>query len=170
MKSDEALQKLLNAFKRYYDITQENVLPPFDAQAVFHSHDEKFLLLKEIKLFEMDSNEHVYFSAGDILTPEKITELSDLAWKDGLSKVKPFYGHRNSDITVILLYQTISPEAKKAIRKQRHSKSYKLTFFGWSNFCLAAADLSRMKFYSNWFGRDTKSNIKLALTSLIKNV
>ena len=40
MTAQEALPKLLRSFYRYYNVTEENVTPPFAAEAEFHSHEE----------------------------------------------------------------------------------------------------------------------------------
>lgn len=164
MNSEQALDFLLKSYKRYYDINSETPEPPFDAQAEFHSHGEQYFLMKSAKLSEQDSAEYVYFSTGDTLLAGRLDALSQMSWASGLAKVKPVEGHRDSNVTLILLYNSITDQAKKTIRRKRLSKVYMLTLRGWSNFRLAAADLSSQKIYTNWHGRDLKKVLKGVLS------
>ena len=54
MTPNEALEKLLPAYTRYYDVSYD-AAPPFSATAEFHSHGEKYILVRKAKLWDMDS-------------------------------------------------------------------------------------------------------------------
>ena len=81
-------------------------------------------------------------------------QLVSKAWATGLEKVRPHEGHRNSDITLIVLADKITEQTQTTIKKTKLYKSYKFSFWGWSNFKLAAVELSSQGIYSNRLGKD----------------
>lgn len=166
MTAFEALEKLLPAFTNYYTVKKEGVTSPFAAEVEFRSHSEKYMLVKSAKIGEIDSNEFVYFSTQENLDSFLLSELSNIAWKAGLERVEPYYGHRNSDVTLIVITENSSGDLKKASKKIRMSKNYKFGFYGYSNFKLCVLDLSLGKTYSNYQGSDIKKIFyKLGLSS-----
>ena len=152
----EALDKLLLSYKRYYNITQDDSILPFNALAEFHSHNEQFFLVKAAKVADIDSNEYIYFSLQDELTAETAASLDKLAWETGISKVTPSSAHRNTDVALIIIADKITEEAKNTIKKLKHYKSYKFSFWGWSNYSLIAFDMSDKSFAYNRRGKDLK--------------
>lgn len=160
MTSSEILEKLLPMYKEYYDITTEEVLAPFKAEAKFVSHIEQYFLVHAAKLSDIDSTEHMYFSAEEKLSFDALAEMSKKAWEDGMKSVTPYYGHRNSDVTVVVLADEADEEVLKNCKKIKYSKSYKFTLYGWSNFKLVVADLKTGKVVSNFQGAETKDYIK----------
>lgn len=159
MTKEEKLESVLKAYTRFYNIKRDDVEPPFDAEAEFISHNEQYILVKSAKIAEIDSNEFVYFKSVDRLTEETLTELDKTAWERGLSKVNPGPGHRNSDVSLIIIADKIDEDAFKLARKLKHSKSYLFTFHGWSNYKLIAIDLSDNRTTFNRQGRTLKKII-----------
>jgi len=116
-------------------------------------------LIKSAKIADIDSNEFVFFKMEERLTSERLSELAEISWKTGLSRVIPGPGHRNSDVTLIIIADSIAEDAFKLARKIKHSKSYKFTFHGWSNFKLIAIDLSSNRLTYNRHGQVLKKII-----------
>lgn len=172
MDSFYALNKILPAFEQYYTIKKDNITPPFCAEAEFRSHNEQYFLVRSAHIADIDSNEFVYFAAADYLDSAKQEELINAAWQTGLAKVRPHEGHRNSDVTLIILADKISDETKIKIKKTKLYKSYKFSFHGWSNFKLAAADLGSLdkdgapEVFCNRHGKDFAKLIKKNLKNL----
>lgn len=156
MESDSLLDKLLTPFEHYYTIEKENPAAPFDAEAFFSAHGEQFMFFKVAKVADMDSKDYAYFKLEDNLTEEKLQNLSNKAWEAGIEKVVPYSGHRNSDVTLVILAETVNPAVIKQIKKIKFYKSYKFSFWGWSHFRLVVKDLSSNKVYFNRFGSDLK--------------
>lgn len=156
MNTDELLNKLLSSFKRYYTINTENPILPFNAEAEFTAHGEQYVLVKIAKIAEMDSRDYAYFKLDEHLSVEKLQEYSQKAWDAGIAKVVPYSGHRNSDVTLVILADSIDDDAKKMIKKTKFYKSYKFSFWGWSHFRLVVKELSSNKVYFNRFGSDLK--------------
>ena len=145
MESFYAIKKLLPAFEQYYTIKDNDVTPPFCAEAEFRSHNEQYFLVRAAHIADIDSNEFIYFAAVAELDEAKLDELTTAAWERGLARVHPHEGHRNSDVTLIVLARHITSDTKIKIKKTKLYKSYKFSFHGWSNFKLAAADLEELE-------------------------
>ena len=163
MTAREALPKLLRSYYAYYNVIEENVTAPFDAEAEFHSHEEQFFLFKQAKLSESESKEFVFFKATERLTLAKLQQLDELAWNTGMSRVHPHDGHRNSDVVLFILADVIDDDAKKAIKKMKRYQSYRHTLHGWSHYKVIAQEMSTDKAVFNRMGRPLKkllSNIK----------
>lgn len=155
MNSNGAFEKILHSFEQYYDISKE-VDAPFVAEAIFKSHNEQYFLVKAAKTADIDSNEFVFFYINNEINAEKLSELSNLAWERGLSRVSPYYGHRNSDVTLIILSDKIEEESFKKIKKLNLYKSYKFGLYGWSSFRALAYETSTGRAATNRRGSDLK--------------
>ena len=153
MAPSEAIEKILPAFEQYYTLIKQPT-PPFCNEAEFRSHNEQYFLVRSAHIADIDSNEFVYFAAPEELTTSKLNELVNAAWLEGLKKVKPYSGHRNSDISLIIISSKINDDTKKTVKKIKLHKSYKFSFYGWSNFKLAAVELDSHSIYFNRFGKD----------------
>lgn len=156
MNSNGVLEKLLHSFESYYDISTENIESPFSAEAVFKSHNEQYFLVKAAKLADIDSNDFVFFLNKDFVSAEELSQIADEAWNRGLARVNPYYGHRNSDVTLIVLSDKIDDESFKKIQKLNLYKSYKFGLYGWSAFRLMAYETSTGRVVTNRRGSDLK--------------
>ena len=154
--SESTLEKLLHSFESYYNVERNGVEEPFSATAEFHSHTEQYFLVKEAHIADIDSNDYVYFIEENSLSSSRFSELSSIAWERGLSKVHPASGHRNSDVTLIILAEKIDPETFKQIKKHNLHKSYKFGFYGWSNLRIMAYETSTGRAVTNRYGSDLK--------------
>ena len=160
MQISEALEKRLPSFWQSYTINKDTPADPFLAEAEFRSHNEQYFLVRSAHIADIDSNEFVYFAGVPELNEQALRELTSKAWEFGLARVKPHEGHRNSDITLIILADKITEEAQTAIKKTKLYKSYKFSFWGWSNFKLAAAELTNHGTYSNRLGKDYRKLVE----------
>ncbi|MCQ2593127.1 MAG: hypothetical protein MJ188_10140 [Treponema sp.] len=160
MKALDALEKLLPSYNEYYDVLRENIPSPFKAEAVFISHAEQYFLVRSAKLSDIDSTERIYFAAEEHLSEEALRAMAETAWTEGLKTVVPYYGHRNSDVSVIVFCDGADENVLKKCKKIKYSKSYKFTLFGWSNFKLVVVDMSTGEVASNYHGGDIKTFVK----------
>ena len=154
MSPSEAIKAILPAFEQYYTIKKEDITPPFCAEAEFRSHNEQYFLVRSAHIADIDSNEFVYFADPQELTSDTLSELVNAAWQTGLAKVRPYNGHRNSDVSLFIFTNSISPETAKSIKKIKLYKSYKFSLHGWSHFKLAVCTTSDFAIYTNRQGRD----------------
>lgn len=156
MNKEETLEKVLKSYEQYYNIKREDVTSPFVCEAIFNSHNEQYFLVKAAKISDIDSNEYVFFAFEERLTKERLLELDKTAWEEGLTRVEPKEGHRNSDITLIIIADHIDQNAFEAVKKQKHYKSYRFSFYGWSNYKLVAIETSLNRFITNRQGNALK--------------
>ncbi|MBR3761583.1 MAG: hypothetical protein IKK59_02455 [Lachnospiraceae bacterium] len=162
MTSLEALEKLLPSFQRYYNIKREEITEPFVAEAEFYSQDESYFLMKSAQLSQSESKEYVFFAAIDHLDAVYLKELDEIAWNTGLSRVELTPLHRSTDVTLIILADTMDSEAAELIKKLKHYKSYCFTLKGWSRYRLIALETST--------GRITHNHLGSELKKLISNI
>lgn len=155
----DAFDRLLGAFERYYNVKKNDVESPFCAEAEFHSHTEQYFLVKDAKLSESDSNEFVFFCNTTELNDNNLVELCQTAWSRALDRVVPGWGHRNSDVSVIILSEKIDQNTLKLAKKINFYKSYKFGFWGFSRLKLIAAELSTGRLCYNRFGADYKKTL-----------
>ena len=156
MTTNEALDLLLRSYGHYYDVYRDNVTDGFVAEAHFHSHDEQYFLFKAAKLSEADSNEYVYFALAETLTAETVDALTEKAWAAAMSLVNPSPSHQGTDAALVILADTITPDAVRAIKKARRFASYKHGFHGFSHFRLIAFEPTSKKLVHNRMGDSMK--------------
>ncbi len=156
MTPNEALERITRSYVRYYNVIREDVEPPFAAEAIFHSHNEQYVLVKSARISESDSHEYVFFATAEQLGAKDVDILEQTAWERGMARVQPHMNHRNSDVTLILLAERIDPDAKLAVKKSHRSKSYKHTLHGWSNYRAIALETSSGDLVYNRLGKDLK--------------
>lgn len=163
MTATEALEVLLKSYKRYYNVKTGDVVPPFTAEAAFHTHDEQYFLVKSATLSEADAHEYVFFATGQAMGLKDVKELDEKAWTEGLARVTPHPNHRSSDIVLIILAERLSQDAKDYIKAIKRYKSYRFTLQGWSNYSVVAMETSTGELSYNKRGKDLRKlfrNIK----------
>lgn len=144
MSKEQLLDTFKKAFRIYYNVNEE-VEEPFAATAYFASHNEQYFLVKAAKVADIDSSEYALFALCDDLDSATVESLSEKAWEIGLKDVHPIYGHRNSDVTLYILADTVSKEAVKAVKAKKLYKSYRHSLYGWSHFRLVTIECSSRK-------------------------
>lgn len=160
MTPNEALEKLLPSFMRYYNIKKEEITEPFDAEAEFFTHDEAYFLMKSAKLSQSESKEFVFFKAIEHLDADTLKMLDETAWNTGMSRVEITPIHHSTDVALIIMAETIDSDAAKLIKKLSHYKSYCLTLKGWSRYRLIALETSTGKVTYNHLGSELKKLIR----------
>ena len=88
---------------------------------------------------------------------DRLELLVKAAWHKGISKVHPCPGHRNSDIALIIIADTIEDSALKQISCIKYSKSYRFSIWGWSSLRLMAYEVSSGRISCNRLGRSLKN-------------
>ena len=156
MTPHQTLDELLKSYVRYYDIKREDVTPPFDAEAAFHSHDEQLFISKTLKLSEAEAHEYVFFAAVPALDAARAKELADKAWETGLARVDPHPYHRSTDVTLVVVTDELSDDAARYFEREKRSQSYKHSLHGWSDFRVIAFETTSKKTACNRRGRALK--------------
>ena len=158
MQLQERLNKLLDAYSHLYDIERDVEIEgaTFPATATYYLRDENYLISKKHVLSAVEQHEYVYFYLTDRLDAETLMVQMDLSKRVGLANVKPNKEHMFSYVTLVVLANTIDPEAVKLIKKTRFRKNYMLTLHGWMEYHVAAMEVSTNRFFSNPAGRGAR--------------
>ena len=158
MPQQERLEKLLNAYSHHYDIARDVTVEggTFPATAFFFLRDENYLISKKHVLSAVENHEYVYFYLTEHLTAEELQKQIDLSKKAGMGHIKPSKEHMSSFVTLVILADTIDPEAKTLIKKTRFRKNYRLALHGWMEYHIAAMEISTQSFLSNPAGKEAR--------------
>ena len=154
----ERLNKLLDAYSHQYDIDRDVEVDGFcyPASATYYLRDENYLISKQHVLSAVEQHEYLYFYLTDHLTAADLESQIDLSKRAGLGKVRPHKDHMFSNVGLIVLANTIDPDAQKLIAKTRFRKNYRLSFYGWTEYQLAAMEVSTNCFFSNPAGKGAR--------------
>ena len=158
MTRQERLDKLLNAYSHYYDIARDVTVEggSFPATACYYLRDENYLISKKHVLSAVENHEYVYFYLTEHLDVETLQKQIDLSREAGMSHIKPNKEHMSSFVTLVILADTIDPEAKTLIKKTRFRKNFRLALHGWMEYHIAAMEISTNSFLSNPAGKEAR--------------
>lgn len=156
------LETLLNAYSHQYDITRDVTVEGgfFPAAAHFFLRDEHYLVRRDKQFYATEQHDYTYFYVTGRLDAAGAGALLDLALKTGLSAVKPHKEHMSSYVTLVILADTIDPEAKKLIKRTRFHKNFRLALHGWMEYHIAAMECSTRSFLSNPAGRGARKTLE----------
>ena len=165
--SQEAVDKLLNSYKVYYDIHMTDELdasePELIARCDFYEHAQKYVLSKKAELWATKCEEFLYLFHIDELTMEAYQRCLDFAYKDGNERANIGPNHMYTYITPIFICNTYNDEILKALKKCNLYKSFRLSLYGWLDVHVAILEVSNNKIYTNRNGRRLEKVLKNVL-------
>ena len=155
---EQYLQKLLDAYSHHYDIERDVVIGEhrFPATATYYLRDENYLISRQHVLSAVESHEYVYFFLTDHLDVATLQAQIELTKQLGLARIQPCKTHMCSYVTLVVLADTVDPEAKKLIKKTRFRKNFRLALHGWMEYHIAAMEISTNSFLSNPAGKEAR--------------
>ena len=161
------LDRLLEAYSHHYDVVRDVAVEgaSYPAAATFFLRDENYVVSKKKVLHAFEQYDYTYFYPVDHLDAATAREQLDLALKAGMSRVKPHKEHKSSYVTLVILANTIDPEAKKLIKKTRFTKNFRLALHGWMEYHIAAMECSTRSFLSNPAGKEAKKTLEANFSS-----
>lgn len=170
MTTEEYFGKLLPYYRGMYDMEQPYRLCGMDclAHGHFYSHNEKFVLSREAKLWESNQFEHVFFIEKDTLREEDLREMDERIRahvepelvRNGNKYPDP--NHMYTYVTFVFLCGSpIEKEVIKSIKKYHFSRNYLFSIRGFCEAKVVAAVPGSGELYTNRSGR--------SLTKLFKN-
>lgn len=162
MTLQERLDRLLNVYSHHYDIARDVTVEggSFPATAFFYLRDENYLISRQHVLSAVEQHEYVYFFLADHLDAATLQSQIELSKRAGLANVKPHKEHMCSYVTLMVLANTIDPEAKRLIRRTRFRKNYLFTLHGWMEYHIAAMECDTTDFLSNSAGKEARKNLE----------
>ena len=158
MTRQERLERLLNAYSHHYDIDRDVTVEDgsYPATAFFFLRDENYLISKKHVLNAVENHEYVYFYLTEHLDAATLQKQIAISREAGMSNIKPNREHMSSFVTLVILADTIDPEAKTLIKKTRFRKNFRLALHGWMEYHIAAMEISTNSFLSNPAGKEAR--------------
>lgn len=151
---DSVLEAVLKSYKNYFDIEHVTNQEPLVAKACFHSRTEKFVLVKSVKMWGVESNDYVYVFSTPFLNFDEFVRCKEKAIADGLLQIHPHSEHMCSYITAIILTDGVDPAITSDIKACKFSKNFLLTFHGWTILRLLVVDINTSAVISNKAGKE----------------
>ena len=173
MKTGEYLENILQSYKSTFDIIRPyQALDIFySAYGYFYSHSEKYVMTKEVQLWETNSYEHIFFLERRHLLEEDLDAMDQLihTYAEPVLVRKgeslPDKNHMYSYISFVFLSdETIDPLLIRRLKKYCYSKTYLFSLRGWCDVRIIAIDLAENNVYSNKKG----ARLKRVYKSLLK--
>jgi len=163
----ERLDKLLDAYSHHYDISRDVMTAEgkYPATADFFMRDENYAFIKKAVISAYEQYDYTYFYVAEHLDFAQARRILDQTLKVGLERVRPHKEHKSSYVTLVILADTIDPEAKKLIQKTRFQKDYRLSLHGWMEYHIAAMECSTHSFLSNPGGKGARKNLEQNFSS-----
>ena len=159
------LKRILAAHEAWFDVHRDYAYAgrTFPGYAEFHSHGEKYVLVKRAKLWEADTHEYLFFVEAETLSEEEVSRWVEFMKTEGIKKVQPDPNHMSSGIALVIVADSCTEEAKRAVRKTRFRKNFALGIRGWADLRLVVADLSEGAVYANAAGKQMKPTVEANL-------
>lgn len=158
----DRLETLLKAYTHSYDIAREVEVPggAFPATATFYIRDENYLIDRKKILNAVEQHGYVYFYLTEHLDAEELQKQIDLSLQAGMEQIHPGREHMFSFVSLVILADTITPEAQKLLKKTRFRKNFRLALHGWMEYHIAAMECSTNSFFSNPAGKEERRVLK----------
>ena len=158
MTLQDRLERLLNAYAHHYDIARDVQVQggSYPATAFYYLRDENYLVSRKHVLSAVENHEYVYFYLTEHLDAAELRHQIELSREAGMGHIKPNREHMSSLVTLVVLADTIDPEAKDLIKKTRFRKNFRLALHGWMEYHIAAMEISTQSFFSNPAGKGAR--------------
>ena len=182
MGRDEAVERLLSGYRRYYTITRfdgvreeearglaeaVHLQKPFfsggselSAVCEYYEQGEKYFLFHSAQLWSTAQEEFIFLFKVPRLTLAVFRELSEYAYEAGMDMAHIGPGHMYTYISPLFLCDSIDEEARKALEKCHRYKSFRFSFHGWMEFHAGALELTGGHFYFNRAGRCMEKGLR----------
>lgn len=182
MGRDEAVERLLSGYRRYYTITRfdgvreeearglaeaVHLQKPFfsggselSAVCEYYEQGEKYFLFHSAQLWSTAQEEFIFLFKVPRLTLAVFRELSEYAYEAGMDMAHIGPGHMYTYISPLFICDSIDEEARKALEKCHRYKSFRFSFHGWMEFHAGALELTGGHFYFNRAGKCMEKGLR----------
>lgn len=166
MSIQETAEKIIDNYRSYFDINRYKDHPlGLAARCDFHVHNEKFVLVKKAKLWESDCHEYAFVFTCDNFDKEYFVKCEEFILSEGEELIKPKAGHMYTYLTAVFVCGEYEKDAVKLLKRADHYKSYKLSFYGWSDFRAVVIKADDRTFFCNKNRKEFAKFIKKELPS-----
>lgn len=156
------LEKIFKEYEKTFDIYKNYQIEDitFQAYGYFNSHSEKYLLVKEVQLWETKAYEHIFFLKEDkinINTLNKILSLIPSYIEPQLVRKGEKYPEKNhmySYLTLVIFSKNISSdEIVEKIKKFKFEKNYLFSIRGYTQARVLLVDMENKNIFTNKSGK-----------------
>ena len=173
MQREQYVSRLMEAYRRYYDIIPADSACTDDAspeviwgspppglvcRCDFSVRNAQYVLSKKHELWSAESKEHCYLFSIPQLTETAYRAMERYVYEEGMKLIHPGKGHMCTTLTLIIVCDGCTPEAERLLKKCRLHKSFRFSLDGWMDFHTALMTLDSGKPSANFSGHD---NLKL---------
>jgi len=153
------LARLLESYSAYFDITHMDETACgglCKALAAYHSFMEKYVLIRKARLWAAHAHEYIFLFTLERLDMAAFERIRDYFMEEGtrLTMEKVDSEHMYTYVTPLILADTVEEEARRALKRFRYYKSFKLSVYGWTTVRLAALEVGTGKLTCNYQGRE----------------
>lgn len=159
MTSEAVLEKVLSSLGAYYNINNCNDAEFLYARCDYFEHAENFIVSRKANLWSADSEEFMYIFKVSFLTKDIFESSMEYVKSDWEKHAHIGPGHMYTYITPIFICDNAEPMAARLLRKFRSYKSYRFSFWGWSEFHTALVDCSAGKIITNRSGKCVRKSL-----------
>ena len=161
-------ESLLASLAASYDVTRDAqiVSRRVDALAQLRALNSKYVLNKKHVLWEANAYDHALILQVQTLTAATVEDWFAFLTREAEPELVhpgascPPEGHMASTLTLILVCEVVEPEAARAVRRARFSRSYRFSLRGWATGRVAAADLGGGCVYASRDARDLERHLR----------
>lgn len=169
MSSLGYFEKILNEYQRNFDIYRDYEVNSeiVDAYGYFCSQSEKYLLVREVQLWETQAFEHVFFIRQENLDEIKLEKflsiIPDYIEPKLIRKGEkyPEKNHMYSYITLVFLTDDMNDtQVKNRIEKYKFERSYLFSVRGYVQSRVVLVDMKNKEIITNKMGRKLRKLYK----------
>lgn len=156
------LDRLLAAHETWFDVSRDHAFGGrvFPGYAEFHSSAEKYVLSKRAKLWEVNAHEYLFFEVVERLTQPLFGELEAFMTTKALDKVQLNPEHMTSYLSLVVIADAVDEDVRRAVKKTRFRKNFKLGFEGWADLRVAVIDLATSSILTNAMGKELRASLE----------
>ena len=159
MTSEAVLEKILTSLGAYYNINHCNDAEFLYARCDYFEHAENFVVSRKANLWSADSEEFMYIFKVSFLTKEIFESSIHYVKSDWEKHAHICPGHMYTYITPLFICENAEKDAVKLLKRFRKYKSYRFSFWGWSEFHTALIECGENKIITNRSGKCVRKSL-----------
>lgn len=160
LERDAMLDKLLESYTTWYDVSRVEGQEPLVATAAFHEHGEKYVISRKAQLWAADRHEYVWFYSVPELTEEIVKTCLEQTRAGGEEKVDPHRDHMSTSAVAVFLCDSATEGAAAAVKHCRYRKSFQFSLQGWLEEHAVLINRGTGEVLGNPDGRESVKSLK----------
>ncbi len=186
----EAVERLLSGYRRYYTITRFDggieaaakglqeakdlyapILPggaSLSAVCEYYEKAERYFLFHSNELWSTHQEEFLFVFSVPHLTKEIFEACRDYAYEAGMDVAHIGSGHMYTYISPVFIAESADEEAIRALEKCKYYESFRFSFHGWMEYHAGLITLGNMDFYFNQAGKCMEKGLRRVFAQLMQ--